>query len=425
MGRSVFTGATLAHPTSILLNPAALGLGFNTELYFSLSGVLDYYDIDLETADAVTGTELGAGGMTALIYRPGGGSRYAVSVEVRTPPPELFPQDHSELRYFTLGQRQRDLLMSIASTIRATNRLYFGATLTHHNTFLRLRYARDTAAAKGEDLIQRPESDETYNVGVASPPVSTSNLKATLGFLVRIYKSIWLGVAYHTPPGFNIQSELAGDVTITRAPRDGANQLLGDAVVAASYPASVDAEVSAQLPRDLELHIGGRWEDLSRLQAYDVRAVGSNFVTNEIPEWQLRTRGLHDAFAVWGGVEQTETGQPFRAGGRIGIETSAARPSRTTPLTLAPTSLTLDLGGQVRLGPWVAQLTYGLQYYLPVTVDDSAFDPDDYRQCIAAGTNYETRACRSVRNGYAIASGEGDYSRMLHTMRLSFRYEFP
>jgi hypothetical protein len=51
MGRSVFTGATVPHPTSILLNPAALGLGFNTELYFSLSGVLDYYGIDLATAD--------------------------------------------------------------------------------------------------------------------------------------------------------------------------------------------------------------------------------------------------------------------------------------------------------------------------------------------------------------------------------------
>ena len=25
----------------------------------------------------------------------------------------------------------------------------------------------------------------------------------------------------------------------------------------------------------------------------------------------------------------------------------------------------------------------------------------------------------------AVANGEGDYSRMLHTMRLSFRYEFP
>ena len=424
MGRSVFTGATLAHPTSILLNPAALGLGFNPEIYFSLSGVLDYYSIDLATADAVTGTELGAGGMIAGIVRPGN-SRYAVSFELRTPPPELFPQDHAELRYFTLGQRQRDFLASIASTIRITNRLYFGATLTHHNTYLRLRYARDAAAAAAEDMIQRPESDETYNVGVRSGYISTSNLKATLGLLVRIYKSIWLGVAYHTPPGFNIQTELDGKVEITRAPRDGGQRLVGDAVVDVSYPASVDAEVSAQLPQNLELHIGGRWEDLSRMQAYDVRTIGSTFVTNNIPEWQLRTRGMHDSFAVWGGVEQHDTGQQFRGGARIGFETSATAPSRISPLTAAPTSLTLDLGGQVRLGPWVAQLTYGLQYYLPVTVDNSEFDPSYYGECLANGNDYESRACRSVRNGYAVANGEGDYSRMLHTMRLSFRYEFP
>jgi hypothetical protein len=293
----------------------------------------------------VTGTELGAAAWSPRSYDRSG-SRYAVSFEVRTPPPELLPQDHTELRYFTLGKRQRDLLASIASTIRITNRLYFGATLTHHNTFLRLRYARDAAAAEGEDLIQRPESDETYNVGVASPYVSTSNLKATIGLLVRIYKSIWLGVGYHTPPGFNIQTELSGDVAITRAPRDGGGRLIGDAVVDVSYPASVDAEVSAQLPQELELHIGGRWEDLSRMQAYDVRTIGSTFVTNKIPEWQLRTRGMHDSFALWGGVEQHDTGQQFRAGGRIGFETSATKPSRTTPLTLAPTSLTLDLGGR-------------------------------------------------------------------------------
>ena len=41
------------------------------------------------------------------------------------------------------------------------------------------------------------------------------------------------------------------------------------------------------------------------------------------------------------------------------------------------------------------------------------------------GNDYSSLACRSVRNGYAIGAGEGDYERMLHSVRLGFRYEFP
>lgn len=424
MGRAVFTGATVAHPTSILLNPAALGLEFNNEVYVALTSVLDSYDIDLETARAVGDSELGLGGMVAAILRPGN-SRYAVSFELRTPPPELFPRDHEELRYFTLGTRQRDYLASIASTIRITNSLYFGATLTHHNTFLRLRYARDTGPERGEPVLEDPDLAERYDVGVNSPYVSTSNLKVTLGFLVRIYKDIWLGVAYHTPPGFNIQTELEGNAQITRAPRDGGGRLPGDAIVDVSYPASVDAEVGVRLPQELELHVGGRWEDLSRMQAYDVRVIGSQLAAANIPEWQLRTRGMHDAFALWAGIDQHDHGQPYRFGGRIGLETSAVSPSRTTPLTLAPASLTLDLGAQIRLGPWIAQLSYGLQYFLPVDVSASSFDPRFFGACTTSDNDYSTEACRAVRDGYAIAEGDGSYRRMLHSLRLGFRYELP
>lgn len=423
--RSVFSGATHEHPTSIGLNPAALGRGMRPELFVALTSTLDSYTIDRATAPSVSGTEVGLGGILAAVLHPS--SRYAISFELRSPPPEIFPQGHDELRYFTLGNRQRDLLASIASTIRVTNRLYFGATLTHHNTFLRLRYARDVAAERGEPELESPDATELYDVDVNSPYVSTSNLQFTLGFLLRIYSEIWLGVGYHAPPGFDLQTELEGNVRIDQAPRDGGRELPGDAVVDVSYPASVDAEISAKLPADLLLHIGGRWEDLSRMQAYDVRVIGSQLAANNIPEWQLRTRGMHDSFAVWGGVEQEDKGelQPLRLGGRIGFETSAVTPDRTTALTLAPASLTLDLGASYRFGSWVTQLSYGLQYFRPVSVEGSDFDPRFYPACAANGYDYTTRACQAVRDGFAIASGAGDYARMLHSVQLGFRYELP
>ena len=145
----------------------------------------------------------------------------------------------------------------------------------------------------------------------------------------------------------------------------------------------------------------------------------------KIPDWQLRTRGMHDSFAFWGGVEQVDRGQPWLFGGRIGFETSAVTPGRATPLTIAPPSATLDLGVQFRLGSWIAQLSYGLQYFQPVSVSGSDFDPRYNSDCIASENDYSTPACAAVRNGYAIASADGDYSRMLHAIRLGFRYALP
>ena len=42
----------------------------------------------------------------------------------------------------------------------------------------------------------------------------------------------------------------------------------------------------------MDLHVGGRWEDLSRLQDYDVRGYGSAFPRDNIPEIQIRARGF-------------------------------------------------------------------------------------------------------------------------------------
>ena len=61
-------------------------------------------------------------------------------------------------------------------------------------------------------------------------------------------------------------------------------QIMGQSVVEVQFPASVDAELRARLPLDLDLHIAGRWEDLSRFTAYDVRAYGSTLPRLGVPE---------------------------------------------------------------------------------------------------------------------------------------------
>ncbi|TMQ02900.1 MAG: hypothetical protein E6J91_49370 [Deltaproteobacteria bacterium] len=379
--------------------------------------------------------------MLAFIYHLAGDS-FTLGFEARLTSPETF-RGQRAWQYHVSGGGEHDLLASVAASYKVTGDLFVGASLSHQNTFLRLRYVRDTvlddpqgpgapcgATACG---FGNPDAAEPWDVDASSPTLSISNLKVNIGVMYQVHRDVWLGVAYHTPSGFAVQSELGGHVTIERSQRDQAmgdpGEIVGQSVVEIQLPASVDAELRAGLPHDLELHVGGRWEDLSRLAAYDVRTYGSTLPRYGIPEWTERPRGLHDAFAGWAGVEQRyhgQTDQLLLFGARAGFETSAVSTERTSPLTVVPASLTLDLGAQLRVpGGLIAQLSYGLQYFPTVNVRASEFDPRSRVECTASGYDYSTRACAAVRNGYAIAPAAGTYDRIEHTLRLGLRYDFP
>jgi hypothetical protein len=434
VGRAVFTGATMPNATSIGLNPAALGTGTFGEVFVALTGVLEQIRIDQADLDADTGelsrgarvraTQASPGGMLGVVVRTG---IYTLGIQAQTPPAEEFVSGYEALRYHTTGGWQRDWLATIAGSIRVTKKFFVGAHIAHDNTFLRLRYTRDSALATTGRQAAGGEADERYDVDVRSPYVSGSNFKVTVGFVAEVYRDVWLGVAYHTPPGFGIQTELTGHVDVTRAPRDGGGDVRGGSTVYVQYPASVDAEVRARMPRLFDLHVGGRWEDLSRLRAYDVRAYNSTFAGYGIPEWTLRPRALHDSFALWAGLEQVDIGQPFRFGARAGFETSAVDDHALSPVTIAPASFTFDAGGELRLAgsSWLVQLSYGLAYFPTVSVTSSSFDPRLQLACIESGYDYSTRGCEASREGFAIPTAAGDYGRLQHTLRLGLRYELP
>ena len=446
-GRAVFTGAATPGSSAIALDPAALGLAApgGLEIYFGLVSTLDQITIDRKTIDVSTGvladgptvsTKLFApGGALAFIWHPSAG--LTLGFETRMPASETFISDQQPLRYHTLGDGQRTYLATVGVSLRVTSRFSFGASLSHENTFLRLRYARDVALEAGRGAggidsdcgggapcgVENPEATELYDVDVKSPTLATQNLKVNLGAIVQVARDVFVGVAYHTPPGFDVQTPLTGSMDVTRAPRDGGGLVSGDSTVYVSFPASVDAEVKARLPSQLELHVGGRWEDLSRMQAYDVRGIGTALRAANIPEWTERARGLEDSFAVWGGIEQVDVGKRWRFGGRVGFETESVADRRTSAQTIAPTSLTADLGAQLRAGAWLIQLSYGLQYFDHVNVGSSAYDPRHRLDCIESGYDYSTPGCTAVRNGYALPTAAGDYNRIQHAARLVFRYD--
>jgi hypothetical protein len=154
-----------------------------------------------------------------------------------------------------------------------------------------------------------------------------------------------------------------------------------------------------------------------------VRSYGTTLPRNNIPEWTERPRGLHDSFAVWGGVEQVDIGPPhLLLGARLGFETSTVSAEQTSPITIAPASYTLDLGARRRFSSGLTlELSYGLSYF-PAEHGGSAFDPTARVACIDSGFDYSTSACQKVRNGYAIAAAAGTYERFEHALRLGLRY---
>ncbi|HUS33180.1 MAG TPA: hypothetical protein VMZ53_31980 [Kofleriaceae bacterium] len=448
IGRTVFTGATVQHPTSIELNPAALGVGAKNEIYIAALAAVDQFKIDhrgVTTTGHVSDTTLSPGGTLAGLWHTGTDGKITLAGQFRSAPAERFLESHDPLQYSILGGYHRTGSADIAASFRITNRWYFGIGLSAQISWLRLRYARDTALEAGRDPARGIDSDcegspcgienasatEVYDVDVNTGILSASNvIGATIGTLVKLPRDIWLGASYHLPPGLAVQNTLTGTIAVERAPRDGGNTITGASTVYLSQPASVDVEVRKLLVSDIDLHIGGRWEDLSRMSTYDVRAFGSTFAAQGIPEWMPRARGFHDSYALWGGIEQVETGQFVRGGGRIGFETSTIPDERTTAWTIQPASLTLDGGVQVLLvdrgvghARWLLQLTYGLQYFPTVSVDNSEFDPNSRLTCYDSGFDYSTAACNETRKGYGLPTANGDYSRIEHAFRLGLRYE--
>jgi len=260
---------------------------------------------------------------------------------------------------------------------------------------------------------------------VRSAPFSTSNLVFNLGVMISPAKDVWIGIAYHAPPGLEVQTALTGTMVVRRAPRDGGALIDGASTVFLSQPASADAEVRARVQPALDVHVGLRWEDLSRLQNYDVRGYGSTFRDAQIPEWTLRARGFHDPFSLWAGVEQPPVGDWwYRLGARIGVETSSLDDEDTSPQSIAPRSYTLDGGVQFKLGAVRLLASYGLQYFPTVDVTNSAFDPRSRIACIDSGYDYSTAACEAVRLGYGIPTADGTYQRFEHAIRVGLVYEY-
>jgi hypothetical protein len=431
-GRAVFTGAATPSATSIEVNPAALELASVSELYLGATAIGEQLAIHPLGGAPADDFELGPGGEVAIVYHTKG--HVTVAADLRMTTIAQYAANQPALAYHTLGGHERSYSGSVAAAIRVIDELSFGVSFTEEDRHLRLQYARDIGYGQLCDGapcgLGNPLATQTYDVSVHSASFpSTDGLSVNVGLVYLIGKDTFLAAAYHAPPGLAIQTSLTGNMHVTLAPIEGGGIVRGGGTVNLQDAPSADAEFRTRLPRQLDLHVGLRWSDLSRFHAYDVRGYGEALSGAGVPEWQVRPLGYHDPVAVWAGVEQFDRGEQVRLGGRLGIVTSAIAEGRTSPLVVAPMSFTVDVGAQlrlVRLSPHLTlQISYGLEYAPTLSVRQSVFAPEDVAACASTQFDYTTPACRSVRDGWAIASAAGDYQRIEHSLRVALRYALP
>jgi long-subunit fatty acid transport protein len=443
-GAAVFTGASTRHPAGLLLNPATLGLGTTTTFYAATTISLDRLStvsrVDAAMPSNSKATDISPSPGIDLSYSTHLNDKLAVGAHAFSPPAEIFFSTDKQTQLASTGGRQRDYGVAAGLSYRISRTFYIGVNFSLMRKSLTMGFARDTAAAGGRDPQQGIGSDcagtacglnnplaaQQLNIQASADIFSSTSI--AVGALFRITPTMWLGAAYHTPPGFNIFTKFTGSINVTDAPRDGGSESSGGVQVSAQYPAYIETEFRAVVSPMWELHVGGRWYDLSRFAAFDVRPYGvadNTPETPDVPQWIRRGRGLHDEIGVWLGFEEVELGDAWRFGGRLGFESGAVSNENTTVTApYAPSGL-VQIGAQVRLGPaWTLDLHAGANVFVSRTVNASNHRLSNQVECADQEFDYLTASCQATREGFGDFDGNGDYQRIQASGRLGLRYEY-
>ena len=463
-GNAVFSGPTSPHPTSIFINPAALLFsrpGFHLHIGGAL--VLDQVGIDRQVVDPETGELAGGPSVSTTTLSPTGGiavwrsvlqERAVFGAMLHTPVIERFIAGEDALRYHILGGTMYQGMLSAAGGFKVADWFIFGLGVSLAYSGLHLEMARDTALEAGSGAergiasdcggspcgIENPLASETITVDVASGGGAeggflsklggpfedfTSNVGATLSVAIRVKGDWWGALSYVSPPGAlpgrSLELKQRGTVQIQEAERDGGEFHRGRASVRFRMPQSVWLGLRGPVLPGWDLVTSARWLNLSRHQQFELRMYGGDLEEIGVPEWYPRYRGFRDVLQLTGGLEGQDVGRT-RFGGRVRLETGATNGNDVAPLQIEGWNAGLTGGVDLQLHQhWVLNAGYDLTWFLPTSVDDSAFDPIARLSCVDSG--YDFDACRAAREGRAIPTAAGDYSRLRHTFMLSIRYD--
>lgn len=448
-GGSVFTGPTHPHASSIFLSPAALALA-GLGQHFFVGGTLrfNHNEIDRQEIDLDTGQLSEGASVSANTWAPGGmvgfytsiGDNASFGAAIHTPFSAEFITAEDELRYHVLGGGIRQTTGSLAATYRLTTRFAFGLGLSLGYTQLDLDLARDTALESGSNTVrgtgsdcgngvpcgvENPAAAETMRMTVGTEGVAGLFAQKNLGFTASIaiqpVNDWWAVVTYVSPPGAFFDLDLAGEVEIERAPRDGGDVLRGESEIIIRLPDSVLLGVRGPLFPGYDLVAGVRWQNASRQDQLDIRTFGGDLTGTDVPEWYPRYRGFEDTIRIDGGLERQEDAV-FRYGGRLRAETGAVNASKVTPLQIEGIHFGVGAGAELRIAQYVVvTATYDANWFPALESTRSEFDPRDRVTCV--DSNFDFDSCEAAREGRATPTAAGTYHRIEQGFSLSVRYD--
>jgi hypothetical protein len=459
LGGMPFTGAAHPHPSAININPSALNLG-QRGWHLLIEGHLqaDQLTWDRTLIDPDTGAEIDGPTAKDTTLTPAGMlAAYGIYQDVAfalatyTPLAERFPDDPA-FRYHTRGGHHYQwTLLAFTASWRPLARFALGATLGLGNvTSLRLKYSRDRALDGGSAGVdgdcggspcgfENPLAEQRYRVQVESEDLtidsvgdffdlagevfSTANLSLTVGIMYEAFRDWWVGAGYQGPPGVLGTRELAGRVTVNDSSLDGGFDRSGLAVVGFGLPHAFNFAVRGPLPQlpGWDLSVGARTLVSTPHRQFDVRLFGGDLGAT-VPEWQPRYRDFDISVRTHVGLERQE-GARLRLGARLVFENSTVFPDETSPMQVAGTRIGVAGALEWRLAPpLVLGAGYAFGWYPAVDARGSRFDPRAQVACVDSG--FELDACAAARDGRALPTAAGRYTRFSHTASLSLRWDF-
>jgi hypothetical protein len=266
-----------------------------------------------------------------------------------------------------------------------------------------------------------PETIRKVDTGAVS-------LAFNAGVMARIPRipELWFALSWISFPTFGGGTVIldGGRSEVIGLEDDGRTgyRLLGDARSGMRLPQIVHFGVRYDLTEDTRLLFGFRWYDLSRHGNLDVRISGPSPASKDVPEVIPRWRGLKDVFSVDGGVEHYFHDR-FRAAVQLRLESSGVPARSLAPHQVDAPKAELGFGGEFVIAPnWKATLGYSLALLLPQDTGVSAFDPTQATACRESG--FDLDVCEAAREGRAVPSAAGHYSRLTQELTFGFELRF-
>jgi long-subunit fatty acid transport protein len=459
VGGLSFSGPTSGNLAAIYWNPAALGLQRGFQL--TVSGTTRWTSIGASRTpfDPVTGTTgpmqsatandlshplswpLGPGGFIG-ISSDLGGDRFALGFATYMPSVQrihypLSPAGDEPTRYHALSLDLRNLALVPALAIRFGSELRVGVAPGFLFSTGHLMFAQDTGLDAGGSA-EDPATAARYDI-YSGHGLGSAKFSVTLGG--GIYwkrRSVEIGLAYQSRPiGSDVPGvEVAAARTTVTLPPNASGGTAMPVTCAGQSTRCVFGDISYRLPDafiagatwrlrpGLELTATLRWLWLHLHDRIDVRLLGPSLDATGLPQHVVLYRGFKDVWDARARISYWWR-ETLRVGAGLRVETSAVdaravNPAAVDGLKIQPMALV-----EVRIARrfWLGA-GYGVTYMPPVTVSDSAFNPQLATDCAAANGSLSSEACRARLEGRARPTANGRYTSMTHDFGMTLTARF-